>query len=80
MFTFADRRTQGALDEVDSPDGTASLSTYRAQHLQLRHVTNPLSGQSYNRYSYVLSNPTNLIDRTEQDKRRSLKVEDTLTL
>ena len=31
------------------------------------HVTNPLSGQSYNRYSYVLNNPTNLIDPTGFD-------------
>ncbi|MEO7590568.1 MAG: RHS repeat-associated core domain-containing protein, partial [Byssovorax sp.] len=31
------------------------------------HVTNPLLGQSYNRYSYVLDNPTNLIDPTGFD-------------
>ncbi|MEO5731028.1 MAG: RHS repeat-associated core domain-containing protein, partial [Byssovorax sp.] len=31
------------------------------------HVTNPLLGQSYNRYSYVLNNPTNLIDPTGFD-------------
>ena len=28
------------------------------------YVPHPLSGQSYNRYSYVLNNPTNLVDPT----------------
>ena len=31
------------------------------------HVTDPLSGQSYNRYSYVVNNPTNLTDPTGFD-------------
>ncbi|MEO7593486.1 MAG: RHS repeat-associated core domain-containing protein, partial [Byssovorax sp.] len=31
------------------------------------HVTDPLSGQNYNRYSYVVNNPTNLTDPTGFD-------------
>lgn|GEM_PF-3646619 len=31
------------------------------------HVTDPVNGQNYNRYSYVLNNPTNLTDPTGFD-------------
>ncbi len=33
------------------------------------HVTDPTNGQNYNRYSYVLNNPTNLTDPTGFDWR-----------
>jgi RHS repeat-associated protein len=37
------------------------------------HITDPLNGQNYNRYSYVLNNPTNLTDPTGFDWRGDIK-------
>jgi RHS repeat-associated protein len=38
------------------------------------HITDPLNGQNYNRYSYVLNNPTNLTDPTGFDVVQEVEV------